>query len=154
MKFIRLSFIIFVLSSVFWVILPHDKLPQILFPIGAQHNTLGELPIVEMADDGAFAEVDGKETEYAGYWCDELNMGFTCQIKFGMSYDVARRISQKKYLSSCEKAKKEASKTFDFCYSQIKDPSDFCYTQSLYLPECHGSYKDWLYEKCKGGGCK
>jgi len=39
-------------------------LPQISLPKSAQHNTIGELPIVEMADDGVFAEVDGAEVIY------------------------------------------------------------------------------------------
>lgn len=34
---------------------------QIILPKGAQHNTIGELPIVEMADDGNFYEKDGAE---------------------------------------------------------------------------------------------
>jgi len=37
------------------------KLPSIKLPKDAHHNTIGELPIVEMADDGVFAEVDGAE---------------------------------------------------------------------------------------------
>lgn len=61
MRFLKLSAFIFLLASIFWTILPHDKLPSILFPKGAQHNTFGELPIVEIADDGVFSEIDGEE---------------------------------------------------------------------------------------------
>ena len=41
------------------------NLPPISLPKGAQHNTLGELPIVEVADDGDFYEKDGEEELYA-----------------------------------------------------------------------------------------
>ena len=45
-------------------ILKIKNLPQIKLPKAMQHNTIGELPIVEMADDGVFAEVDGVEENY------------------------------------------------------------------------------------------
>ena len=54
---------ILLMASLAWVLLPHDKLPYISFPKGAQHNTFGELPIVEMADDGDIYEVDGAEDD-------------------------------------------------------------------------------------------
>src|SRR3990167_8794501 len=37
------------------------KVPAIILPKGAQHNTFGELPIVEAMDDGDFYERDGDE---------------------------------------------------------------------------------------------
>ena len=40
------------------------KLPMIFLPKGAQHNTIGELPIVEVMDDGDFYEKDGDEEKY------------------------------------------------------------------------------------------
>ena len=42
--------------------------PQIVLPEIAHHNNLGELPIVEMADDGVFSEIDGEE------WNDKRKM--------------------------------------------------------------------------------
>ena len=158
MKWFLISLVL--LTSVMFSLMMTQRysLPQITLPKFAQHNTIGELPIVEMADDGVFAEVDGKEAEIASYWCDELNRGFTCQLKFGMSYDVARRIGSGELFNSCEEAKKAASETFDYCYENIEDPSfyienynfsqeeakkfyydrvDFCYEQSIYIPECH-----------------
>lgn len=39
------------------------ELPQIKLNKEFQHKTIGELPIVEMADDGAFAEIDGMERQ-------------------------------------------------------------------------------------------
>ena len=41
-----------------------NKLPSIALPEAAHHNTIGELPIVEMADDGVFAEEDGVEDRF------------------------------------------------------------------------------------------
>ena len=37
------------------------RLPSIALPKFAQHNTIGELPIVEMWDDKGFYEIDGME---------------------------------------------------------------------------------------------
>ena len=37
------------------------NLPPIYLPKIMQHNNIGELPIVEVADDGDFFEKDGKE---------------------------------------------------------------------------------------------
>jgi len=147
------------------------NLPPISLPKLAQHNTFGELPIVEMMDDGVFAEVDGAEYEVNNYWCDELNRGFTCSLKFGMSYDVARRIGEGELLDSCKEAKRVSEKTFEFCIGNylIEDTMknynfsreaatkyyyeamDFCFEQSKYIPECHGTYKDWLYDYHTGG---
>jgi len=148
------------------------SLPQITLPKLAQHNTFGELPIVEMADDGVFAEVNGAEAEYASIWCDELKRGFTCQLKFGMSYDVARRIGKGELLDSCDEARKESEKSFKSCIENVYqvnemvesynlseetawklyyDDIDRCWERQRYIPECHGSHKDWLYDNFKGG---
>ena len=51
------------LSAILYSVLPHDKLPSISLPKGAQHNTLGELPFVEVMDDGNFYEIDGEEND-------------------------------------------------------------------------------------------
>lgn len=39
----------------------YPKLPYIILPKGIQHNTIGELPLFEVIDDGDFYEEDGKE---------------------------------------------------------------------------------------------
>lgn len=49
------ALLIFILSKL-------PKSPQIIFHKSLQHNTIGELPIVELADDRVFAENDGEET--------------------------------------------------------------------------------------------
>jgi len=172
MKWIRISIYLVGCSFIGLWAFQGLPLPQIELPKFAQHNTFGELPIVEMMDDGAFAEVDGAEAEQGAYWCDEMKRGFTCSLKFGMSYDVARRIGKEELLDSCEEAKKESSRTFEFCFDNITSEEymlenyhltekearglynksiDRCYDQTRYIPECHGSHKDWLYDNFKGG---
>ena len=63
MRFIHLTLIILVLVFLGLSILP-IKLPSISLPKGAQHNTIGELPFVEVMDDGDFYEIDGGEGGY------------------------------------------------------------------------------------------
>jgi len=149
----------------------HD-LPQISLPKFAQHNTFGELPVVEMMDDGVFSEVDGAEYEYNSHWCDELNRGFTCDLKFGMSYTVARRIGKEGLLDSCEEAKIVNNESLEYCIENVYpiidtmdsynfskkqatklyyESIDFCIERHKYIPECHGTYKDWLYDYHTGG---
>ena len=43
------------------VLISSADLPLVVLPKGAQHNTFGELPIVEILDDGDFFEIDGAE---------------------------------------------------------------------------------------------
>lgn len=64
MKFNTLTLLLFFLCFFGLVIVGVMELPQISLPKFAQHNTIGELPIVEMADDGVFAEIDGAEATY------------------------------------------------------------------------------------------
>ena len=52
MRYFLFSVSVLLMACLVWLVLPHSKLPYISFPKGAQHNTLGELPIVEMADGG------------------------------------------------------------------------------------------------------
>ncbi len=56
--------IIIILNIIILITLNYMKLPSIMLPKFAQHNTLGELPIVEVADDGDFYEKDGEEYNY------------------------------------------------------------------------------------------
>ncbi len=94
-----ISFAIIILLYITVVVVEKKyRLPQITLPKGAQHNTIGELPIVEMADDGVFAEIDGAEYSVNSYWCDELQNAWSCMCKFGQSYSVARRIATKSVL--------------------------------------------------------
>ena len=53
--------LIWLLVGIYHFLETKYDLPQIKLPRAAQHNNLGELPIVEMADDKAFYEVDGQE---------------------------------------------------------------------------------------------
>jgi len=62
MKWLKITFILFCITMGCLLGLSKYSLPNIIFPKSAQHNTIGELPIVEMADDGVFAEVDGAES--------------------------------------------------------------------------------------------
>ncbi len=55
--------ILYYISLVFLILLVLSKLnlPMISLPKGMQHNTVGELPLVEVMDDGDFFEKDGDE---------------------------------------------------------------------------------------------
>ena len=50
----------------------NKELPKIMLPKAMQHNTIGELPIVEMADDGVFSEIDGTEHRDRGKRWEEM----------------------------------------------------------------------------------
>ena len=61
MRYFLFSIMVLFFAFILWVVLPHDRLPYISFPKGAQHNTFGELPIVETMDDGELFIEDGDE---------------------------------------------------------------------------------------------
>ena len=67
MNKLTLMIIVLWVSVIIYCVLPHDKLPPISLPKGAQHNTFGELPFVEVMDDGDFYEEDGEEY-YQARW--------------------------------------------------------------------------------------
>lgn len=60
-KFGTLAVIFFVIGGL--LLLSKFNLPPIIFPKEAQHKTIGELPIVEIMDDGDFYEKDGLENQ-------------------------------------------------------------------------------------------
>ena len=60
-KFIIFNSILFVMALLLVSVFQRVKLPSISLPKGAQHNTFGELPVVEAMDDGDFYEKDGSE---------------------------------------------------------------------------------------------
>ena len=142
------------------------KLPSIELPQFVQHQTFGELPIVEMADDGVFAEKDGDEYTVTSQWCDEQKVMFTCSLKFGQSYSVARRIATGEFFKSCEEARKQSQEDLNFCIKQedeirrlpdsvnfytdyYKDGVERCIKNQSYIPECDGEYEWWIKEKEK-----
>jgi hypothetical protein len=54
--------VVFLILLAIWIIFSDRiKMPKIVFPKAAHHNTIGELPIVEIMDDGDFYEKDGDE---------------------------------------------------------------------------------------------
>ena len=154
------GFIIVVVLCALMCIDEIKNLPAIVLPEFMQHNTIGELPFVEVMDDGDFYEVDGEEGKHKSFWCDEV--GFTCNLKFGQSYGVARRIFNKKVLKTCKEARKQSQDELAFCIEQAEDyrakPESVsfytdwyqdsiarCIAGHLYIPECDGDYLKWLF---------
>ena len=86
MRYFIFSIGILLVAGLAWVVLPHNKLPYISFPKGAQHNTFGELPIVEMADDGNFFEIDGEEYNTKNGWYYKNSKGESILIGTGIIY--------------------------------------------------------------------
>lgn len=60
----RVSIVLIILSIIALIILNHKDLPPITLPAEFQHKTIGELPVVEVMDDGDFYEKDGDEDKY------------------------------------------------------------------------------------------
>lgn len=156
-----LGILLFLMFTSYLISYYLPDLPYITLPKGAQHNTLGELPIVEVIDDGDYNEVDGEEEPQ---FCDEIAW-FTCTLKFGHSYAVSQRIALGELLS-CEEARKIQQSNLQSCVQwcdKIKvlpDSANFhhdfykdciteCNDRHQYLPECNGSYGDWLLEAGK-----
>ena len=65
MKFRILIFILLCWCVFGLAILQPKNLPSIILPKFAQHKTIGELPFIEMMDDGDFYEMDGSEYGYS-----------------------------------------------------------------------------------------
>lgn len=59
--FQKLTLLIVGLTVLMLVCISFEKLPNIELPTFAHHNTIGELPFVEVMDDGDFYERDGDE---------------------------------------------------------------------------------------------
>lgn len=106
MNKIELMIIVLWVCFCIYCVLPHDKLPPILLPKGAQHNTIGELPIVEMADDGVFAEKDGEEYSRKRHCISAVSS--SCDFFDNKSLKQVRKI--KKEYQSCIK---RPDKTFN-----------------------------------------
>jgi len=114
------------------------------------HNTVGDIPIVEMIDDGP-NYVNQKEIKF----CDEMWPSFSCHMRFGYSYAVSGRVASGEFLESCEEAKIDGDKELKFCLSQCGDIDalsesrhfyegynqhcqKMCNDQQLIIPECDG----------------
>lgn len=166
MKFRILIMGLMVFCFGLFVYLQQMNLPNIELPQVVQHRTFGELPIVEMADDGVFAEKDGAEYKVNSGWCDEQRVMFTCALKFGQSYSVAERISTGDFFKSCEEARKDAQDELNFCIKQaddlrrLPDSVNFykdyylddvnrCREEQSYIPECDGEYEWWVKENAR-----
>lgn len=57
----RLAYIIIILTTLWILSLNNKSLPTIKLPRAMQHNTFGELPVVEIWDDGDFFVENGDE---------------------------------------------------------------------------------------------
>lgn len=129
-----------------------DNLSQIVLPKEA-HNAVGNIPIVEMLDDGP-NYINQREIKY----CDETWPMFTCRLRFGYSNNVSHRIASGKYLASCNEAIKEQETDIKFCKDQCReiwslpeasnfysDSPDNCFNycekEHQYLPECDKDFK-------------
>ena len=140
---------LFIICLCFVVYLFNSK--DMIIPKEA-HNLVGNIPIVEMIDDGP-NYVNNTEIKY----CDETWPMFTCRLKFGYSGAVSNRIAQGKLLGSCEEAKEVQKENLDFCIEQEKEMMkqvigevgrynlDYwikkCHETHQYIPECGEDFK-------------
>ena len=150
MKWAYIMLILLCITVAFLPMLHRLDLPQISLPKEA-HNLVGNIPIVEMIDDGP-NYINQREIKY----CDETWPLFSCEMRFGYSYGVSHRIASGEFLESCEEAVKDEASAVEFCIEQCNDlmsiiprgGSDYnCVErcekeESRYVPECDGLPKE------------
>lgn len=89
-------FIIIIILSCF-----SNNLPSISLPKDAQHNTFGELPIVEVMDDGNFYEVDGQEN-WSYYDSCVAALNSQCGDNDDCKKDVIKACRRKNGIPKCD----------------------------------------------------
>jgi len=151
-----LGIIILVIMAFITVFLLNNRLPQITLPEAMHHNTIGELPFVEVMDDGNFYEVDGAEEIARKEKAKALN--FIISMEYA---DCIRKVENKckngitcyrKYKNECdEKYIKEMNKHFNIVspytsFFIFREPPDVINGRGW----SSGSYPISL----KGGGLK
>jgi hypothetical protein len=90
-----------------------DYLKPIEFPDAAHNNTIAQMPIFEGLDDGN-KYFEHEEIKF----CDETTAMYSCKTRPGQSYNVARRIAEKKLLRSCKAARRSQKYDINYCLEQ------------------------------------
>lgn len=143
--------IIIVLGSASLLVLVSTSNKPVVIPKEA-HNLVGNIPIIEMLDDGP-NYINQREIKF----CDETWPMFTCELRFGYSGAVSNRIAQGKLLDSCEEAVKMQRAKLEFCIEKEKNMMEQvkgyvgtynldywinkCREMYQYLPECDKDFK-------------
>ncbi|HEY9874552.1 MAG TPA: hypothetical protein V6D12_14015 [Candidatus Obscuribacterales bacterium] len=119
--------VIFLIFLAFSFFIKDFKFPPIQLPRSAQHNTLGELPVVEVMDDGDYYERDGEEN-FSCYerWVERITE--VCRNKESI---IERR--------SCIEASEDVLKNLIDCTPRCQDLSKI------------GSFWTCWHEKNGGG---
>ena len=149
MNKITLMIIVLWVSVIIYCVLPHDKLPPISLPKGAQHNTIGELPFVEVMDDGDFYEEDGAE-DWSHYDSCVGAVTSQCKENVGCIEDVKKACKQKNGVPKCGDLEKIGLKYFEtpalFFTCDIEFQAVFPDKNSPLIKEALDNYEESLEE--------